>query len=217
MRNVVIILAGGVGSRMGCEVPKQFMEIGGRKVIECTVDMFERNVLIDEIAVVMNPMYVKEMEDIVERNRWGKVACVLNGGSERYMSTLSALEWYRGRGEMNMLFHDAVRPFVSDRIINDVVSSLEVNDAVGVAVPVTDTIFEVDDSCVRSVLRRDVLRRAQTPQGFKYSVIARAYEKCGIVARYLPEVRIAVVDGDKRNIKITYKEDLLFAERLFNV
>ena len=111
--NIAVILAGGVGSRVGADRPKQFLEIRGRMVIERTIDAFEANANIDEIAVVINPMYIEEMESIVKRNRWKKVRRVLKGGAERYMSTLSAIKAYGDLEEANVLFHDAVRPMVS--------------------------------------------------------------------------------------------------------
>jgi 2-C-methyl-D-erythritol 4-phosphate cytidylyltransferase len=222
MKNVAIILAGGEGRRMGGDRPKQFLDLGGRSVIERCVDVFEANGRIDEIAVVMHADYVEEMREMVKSNGWQKVSRVLCGGAKRYLSTVAALEAYKGVGECNMIFHDAARPFVSERIINDVVDALKEYEAVGVAVPMTDTVFEVDErgGVVVSIPRRSSLRRAQTPQGFRYSIVSRAYElalkdegfastdDCGTVLRYVPEVKIHLVDGDESNIKLTYKEDL---------
>ena len=229
MKNIAVILAGGVGSRLGADRPKQFLEIGGRMVIERTIDDFEANGCIDEIAVVINPMYVQEMEEIiVKRNEWKKVTKVLKGGAERYMSTLSAIEAYRNTEEANMIFHDAVRPLVSQEIIDRVVKSLQEHDAVGVAVKVTDTIWEAEGEAIKTVPDRNVLRKAQTPQAFRLSVIKEAYRRglqdpkmgstddCGMVMRYMPEKKIYIVEGEERNIKLTYKEDVPYIEMLLN-
>lgn len=224
--NIAIILAGGVGSRVGCTTPKQFLKVAGKTVIEHTIDVFDGNSLIDEIAVVINPSYFDEMESIVTRNRWKKVRRVLRGGAERYMSTLSAIVAYKGYGNCNMIFHDAVRPLVNSRIIRDVVAALDKYDAVDVAVAATDTVIEVDESgkFINKIPKRMLLRRSQTPQAFKYDVIAKAYEKalkdpdfvstddCGTVVKYMPEVRIYVVEGEETNMKLTYKEDLFVVE-----
>lgn len=226
--NIAVILAGGVGSRLGADRPKQFLEIRGRMVIERTIDAFEANANIDEIAVVINPMYIDEMESIVKRNGWKKVRRVLKGGTERYMSTLSAIKAYGDMEEANMLFHDAVRPMVSQVIIDRVINALEEHDAVGVAVKVTDTIWETDDDTIKSIPNRNMLMRAQTPQAFKMRVIKEAYriglqdqnmcstDDCGMVMRYIPEEKIYIVEGEEQNIKLTYKEDIPYIEMLIN-
>lgn len=228
MKNIAIILAGGVGSRFGADKPKQFLEIGGRMVIERTIDAFEHHGRIDEIAVVINHTFIPDMEEIVRRNEWKKVTKVLKGGAERYMSTLSAIEAYRDAEDVNMIFHDAVRPMVSQEIIDRVVTALEHHDAVGVAVKVTDTIWKVDGDTINSIPDRNSLRKAQTPQAFRLSVIKEAYRRglqdptmsstddCGMMMRYMPEKKIYIVEGEERNIKLTYKEDVPYIEMLLN-
>ncbi|MBR6067863.1 MAG: 2-C-methyl-D-erythritol 4-phosphate cytidylyltransferase [Bacteroidales bacterium] len=229
--NIAVILAGGVGSRLGYSTPKQFLKVAGKTVIEHTIDIFDNNSLIDEIAVVIHPLYIDEMENIVVRNQWKKVKRILKGGDERYMSTLSAIESYKGCDDCNMIFHDAVRPLVNNRIIKDVIDALNKYDAVDVAVPATDTIIEVDEDgkFIDKIPKRKLLRRGQTPQAFKYSIIAKAYEKalkdsdfvstddCGTVVKYMPEVKIFVVEGDESNMKLTYKEDLFLLDKLFQL
>jgi 2-C-methyl-D-erythritol 4-phosphate cytidylyltransferase len=122
-----------------------------------------------------------------------------------------------------VLFHDAARPLLDQRIIADCVRALDAHLAIGVAIPSSDTIVEVRDAVVTGMPPRETLQRCQTPQGFRLSVIRKAYEladadpqfaafaatdDCGIVLRYLPEVPIRVVPGSERNIKITYPSDL---------
>lgn len=225
MRNVAIILAGGTGSRVGESCPKQFIKICGRTVVEHSVDAFERCDVIDEIAVVMHPMWVDKMNEIAESNKWTKLRKVLCGGKERYMSTVAAIEAYRGKGECNMIFHDAARPLVGGRIIREVAEMLERCEAVGVAIPVTDTVFVAENGTISSVPDRNKLFRAQTPQAFKLSVINRAYEialqdehfrstdDCGTVMRYLPDIDIHLIEGEEKNMKLTYPEDVEIAER----
>lgn len=222
-----MVLAGGSGRRLGGDMPKQFLTIAGRRVVEYTIDVFERNAAINEVAVVVNPLYLNYMREIVESNRWTKVRQLLQGGEERHLSTLSAIEAYKGCGRCNLIFHDAVRPLVSDRVISDVVEALERHDAVGVAVPLTDTLFKMREHSdeVEAVPPRNLLRRAQTPQAFRYEVIAEAYRKalsdkdftttddCSVVLRYMPEVSIHVVEGDESNIKLTYRDDITLIEQ----
>lgn len=230
MRNIAVILAGGVGSRLGYEKPKQFLVVAGRMVIEHTVEAFERHEAIDEIAIVMNPSHVEEMEEIVKRNGWKKVKHVLKGGAERYYSTLAAIEAYKDINEVNMLFHDAVRPCVSKEVIDRVIEALKEHEAVNVGVAATDTIMEVDTNgeYITGIPKRNMLRRVQTPQGFRFSVIKEAYRRglqdpemestddCGMVLKYMPEIPIYVVEGEERNVKLTYKEDIHYIERLIS-
>lgn len=222
MKNIAVILAGGVGKRLGGERPKQFLMVGGRMVIEHTVEAFERHEGIDEIAIVMNPDHVGEMEEIVKRNGWKKVSRVLKGGAERYHSTLAAIEGYGDDyANANMIFHDAVRPCVSKAVIDRVIEALEEHEAVNVGVASTDTIMEVDGKgeYITKIPNRKMLRRVQTPQGFRVRVIKEAYRRamanaiestddCGMVLKYMPEIPIYVVDGEERNVKLTYREDV---------
>ena len=130
-----------------------------------------------------------------------------------------------------MLFHDAVRPLLSQRVIADCVDALVEYEAVDTAIPSADTIIQVDETgrTIDDVLRRGLLRRGQTPQGFRLSVIRRAYAKaaqdtefeatddCTVVLRYTPEVPIAVVAGDDRNMKVTEPIDVYIADKLFQL
>lgn len=223
-KNIAVILAGGVGSRLGLSTPKQFLKVAGKMVLEHTVDAFERNSHIDEIAIVSNPFYVSDIENLVLKNRWQKVKRILEGGKERYDSSLSAIRAYEG-SDANLIFHDAVRPLVSQRILNDVVKALQQYRAVDVAVPTTDTIIEVEGDFIRAIPDRSRLMRSQTPQAFHIDVIAKAYEvalqdpafkvtdDCGVVVKYLPDVSIYIVMGEERNMKLTYKEDICLLER----
>lgn len=230
IKNVAVILAGGSGQRLGDALPKQFIKIAGKKVIEHTIDAFERNASIDEICVVVHPDYVRDIEAIVLNNHFTKLRRILNGGKERYHSSLAAIRSYDGAEEVNLIFHDSVRPLVNDRIINDCVAALSKYDAVDVAVPTTDTIISVDDDDeIVKIPKRSFLRNGQTPQAFKLSVIKEAYSRaladskfmttddCGVVLKYMPEVPIYVVKGEQFNMKLTYKEDIFLLDKLFQL
>ncbi len=222
MKNIAVLLAGGVGSRLGLSIPKQFYNVGGRMIIEHSVDVFEKNSNIDEIYIVCNKQYIYLMEEARANNTWTKVTKVLNGGSERYESSINALK--ECEGEANVFFHDAVRPLVSHRIIDDVVEALKTNNAVTVAVPVTDTIVKATGDFVEEIPVRSTLFASQTPQAFKISTIKKAYElaledkelnvtdDCGIVRTYLPGEPIYIVKGDDTNIKVTFKKDIELLE-----
>lgn len=227
MKNIAIILAGGSGRRMGNALPKQFLKVNERMIIEHTIDAFERSVRIDEIAVVTHPDYVEEMKGIIAANAWKKVGRVLLGGKERTDSTLSALRAYT-EGDDRLLIHDGVRPLVSQEIIENVCDALMTCDAVNVVIPAVDTIIEVKDGAMVAAPKRENLRQVQTPQGFKRAVLAQAFDRaledpafvatddCGVVFKYAPDTTIKIVDGDTTNIKITYKEDLEFAKKILD-
>lgn len=230
-RNVAVILAGGIGSRLGSATPKQFVKVAGKMVIEHTVDVFEHHPSIDEIAIVVHPEYINMMEEIVLKNHWHKVKKILRGGSERYHSSLSAIQAYDSEPDSKLVFHDAVRPLVSHQIIDDVIAALDKYNAVDVAVAATDTIIEVDNrgECITHIPNRNLLRRGQTPQAFRQSAIKQAYERavkdyafrstddCGTVVKYLPEEPVFVVQGDESNMKLTYKEDVFLLDKLFQL
>ena len=114
MKNIAIILAGGTGQRLGDSIPKQFLKVAGKKVIEHTLDVFQNHPQIDEIAVVSNPNFLNEIENIAIKNNYTKLKKILQGGKERYHSSLSAINAYDGDKEINLIFHDAVRPLVND-------------------------------------------------------------------------------------------------------
>ncbi len=227
--NIAVILAGGVGSRLDSSHPKQFFKVAGKTVIEHTIEVFERNSLIDEIAVVINPAYLTTIEEIVLKNGWRKVRKILKGGAERYHSSMAAIEAYAGCQDVNLIFHDAVRPLITDRIIHDTIQALDTYNAVDVAVPAVDTIISVHGDYIDAIPDRSKLRRGQTPQGFKLETIQEAYkcalldpdfkstDDCGVVLKYLPNEKIYVVRGEESNMKLTYKEDSYLLDKLFQL
>jgi 2-C-methyl-D-erythritol 4-phosphate cytidylyltransferase len=229
MRTVAVVLAGGVGTRVGLDIPKQLIKIAGRPIIEHTLEVLAASPLIDEILVMMTPGYLDDVRAIIRKGGYDKVSQILEGAQTRNGTTSRALAAL-GDDECNVLFHDAVRPLVSQRIIEDCVAALQQHEAVDTAIPSADTIISVkDDDTIDDVLPRSVLRRGQTPQGFRLSVIRRAYEladkdpdfvatdDCTVVLRYLPEVPIAVVAGDERNMKVTEPIDVYLADKLFQL
>ncbi|MDP9433866.1 MAG: bifunctional cytidylyltransferase/SDR family oxidoreductase [Actinomycetota bacterium] len=226
---VAVVLAGGSGSRVGLDVPKQLLKVAGRTIIEHSVAALHDCDVVDEIVVVMTPAFVPEVRALLVRPELPKVTRVLPGGSDRNASTRVALDAL-GEQECNVLFHDAVRPLLSQRVITDCVQALQSYEAVDVAIPSADTIVQVDDDeHVLEIPDRSHLRRGQTPQGFRLSVIRRAYEiaagdptlratdDCGVLLHCLPEVPIHVVRGDEHNMKVTYPVDLFIADKLFQL
>lgn len=228
MTNVAVILAGGMGTRVGGNTPKQLLPLSdGRSVLEHSVDAFEAASCIDEIVIVMHPEWIKEAEELCRRNAWQKVRQIIAGGSERWESSWHAIQAFSGQlSDISLWLHDAARPFVSQRILSDVAEALETHAAVTVGVPVTDTLYKVRRDDVRgtkeveTIPSRADFMRAQTPQAFHLDVLKEAFERAlaqgqvavtddvGIVQAYMPEQPIFIVSGEEANRKITYAEDL---------
>ncbi|HEY3904230.1 MAG TPA: IspD/TarI family cytidylyltransferase [Streptosporangiaceae bacterium] len=250
MRTVAVVLAGGSGLRLGGELPKQLQLLAGRTLLEHSVAAFEQAPGVDDIVVVMPAAFVETAASILG-NKYGKLRRIIPGGADRPGSTRSAIDLLSQEPspalaehaladpaladpalagpECNVLFHDAARPLVDQRIIADCVATLAEHEALGVVVPTADTIVQLADGTMLSIPPRESLGRCQTPQGFRLSVIRLAYElaavdleagtftatdDCGMVLRYLPEVPVKAVAGSERNLKITYPGDLRVAESL---
>lgn len=249
MRNIAVILAGGSGTRMGLDRPKQFLQLDGKTILEHSVETFLQNRLIEAVIIVSNPGFVTDVEAIVASHRqaagWDKVLTVISGGKERSDSSVNALrfvvqhlqddcadsgdtatEMRRPATDVNLIFHDAVRPLVDQRIITDVCETLLTHVAVNVTLPVVDTIIQATHGVMLSTVDRSTLQRVQTPQGFRLDTIAEAYrlalddpdfratDDCGVVLRYLPDTPIALVRGSERNLKLTFRDDIPLFEFL---
>jgi 2-C-methyl-D-erythritol 4-phosphate cytidylyltransferase len=235
MRTVAVVLAGGMGARFGSSLPKQLQVLGGATLLARCVGAFGRASGVDDVLVVTAAELTGQVRDQLAGSR---VADVIAGGVARTDSTQRAIAWLRSRAaaepgqDWKVLFHDAARPLVDQKIIADCIAALDRWDAVGVVVPSADTIVQLADGTFGRILPRDSLARCQTPQGFRLSVITRAYElaatdpgfagtaatdDCGVVLRYLPEVPVGTVQGSERNLKITYPADLAIAQALLDL
>lgn len=231
MYNIAVILAGGIGSRVGGNIPKQLLPLeDGRSILEHSIEAFETSPCIDEIAVVMHQDWISTMERLCQTNPWQKLTKIIPGGKERWESSYNAIcayNKYANLGGFTILLHDAARPFVSQCIIAGVCEALEKHEAVTVAVPVTDTLYKVQrdkgqsTKFVQAVEDRADFMRAQTPQAFHLDVITAAFEDAiqkgyirsvtddvAVLKAYQPQTQICIVQGDEQNRKITYKEDL---------
>ncbi len=227
-KNLAIILAGGSGERFKGDIPKQFLKLAGKTVIEHTIDVFEKSRKIDAIYIVVNPHYYNQMLSIVEKSGYKKVRKILKGGNSRQESSKIGIFAADDNFE-NVLIHDAVRPFVSDEIIERVIKGLKKYNAVDTAVSSPDTIIKINKkSEIEFIPERKFLKRGQTPQGFKLKIIKKAHElsekevflgatdDCSLVLKYGLS-KVLVVDGSNDNIKITYPIDIYIADKIFQV
>jgi ribitol-5-phosphate 2-dehydrogenase (NADP+) / D-ribitol-5-phosphate cytidylyltransferase len=228
-RRIAVLLAGGVGVRIGLDIPKQLLKVAGKTLLEHTLAALDGHPMVDEVVVMMAPGHLDAVRAIVRDGGYRKVTQILEGGDTRNETTQRALAAL-GDEESHVLFHDAVRPLLSARIITECFEALEEHPAVDVAIPSADTIIEVgDDNTIRDIPPRAALRRGQTPQAFRASVIRRAYDladrdpgfeatdDCTVVLRYLPGEPIWVVRGDERNMKVTEPIDVYLADKLFQL
>ena len=222
---VAVVLGGGAGNRFGAATPKQLLTLGGKTLIEHCVTAFRQAPGVDDVLLVMPPGYADEAAQLLG----DQVSAVITGGVTRSDSVRNALAHLAAREDAEttgVLLHDAARPLVTQQIIADCVSALRSYDAIGTAVPSSDTIVVAKDGVMSHVPPRETLHRAQTPQCFRLSVIAEAHklaaddpgftptDDCGVVLRYLPDVPVHIVPGSERNIKVTYPGDLAVAEVL---
>lgn len=225
MKKIVVILAAGLGKRVGEDLPKQWILIHGKPIIEYTIAVFHANPQIDEISVVLSPDFVGKLGDYIDLEQYPKIKAQIEGGKERYESTLAALNYYKDVSEAHILFHDAARPLITTEVVSRVLSALQDYKAVLTAIPSADTIVEVDSNKeVAHYPNRSEVYRAQTPQGFHLSLIREAFrlalldsqkkvtDDCSLVHYYLPQIPIKVVEGASENFKITYPEDIVFFE-----
>jgi 2-C-methyl-D-erythritol 4-phosphate cytidylyltransferase len=224
-RMVAVVLGGGVGTRFGAVLPKQLLTLDGKSLVEHCVAAFAAAPAVDEILLVMPAAYYAEAKKLVG----DQVSAIIEGGVTRSDSVRNALAYLSARhrpAETGVLIHDAARPLVSQPIIAACAAALAEHDAIGTAVPASDTILVVGDGTISHIPPRETLYRAQTPQCFRLDVIARAHalaaadpdfaptDDCGVVLRYLPDTPVHVVPGSESNIKVTYPADLAIAEAL---
>jgi len=217
-----IILAAGLGKRMGGNTMKQYLQVGCRPVIVQTLLVFEKSLIVDEVILVSPESELASSMRFVKEAGLHKVVKILAGGKERQDSVRNGLHAVSKKSGI-VIIHDGVRPFVTEKIISDVVAAAEASGAALAAVPVKDTVKEAAGKVVNRTIPRDKLWLAQTPQAFRYEVIKAAFENADINGlrgtddASLVEAagnKVSIVMGSYSNIKITTPEDLRYAKML---
>jgi 2-C-methyl-D-erythritol 4-phosphate cytidylyltransferase len=221
--NVAIIAAAGQGTRMAGKRPKQFLELAGTPIIFHTLQVFEQCDSIQEIIVVIAAAESAEFLSLAGQRELRKLSKVVTGGATRAESVLRGLQAVRETNVDIVAVHDGVRPFVTTDEISRTVTAAQTSGAAILVSSPVDTVKEVRDGVVVKTLRRGDLRNALTPQCFQYKLLRRAYAQADILDPDLTDesslverlgIEVAVVEGSRRNIKITREEDLILAEAM---
>ena len=221
--NIAIIAAAGAGTRVASDRPKQFLLLAGAPVIVHTLRAFEQCDSIHEVIVVLPAEESAGFLSMAGKFGLRKVARVVPGGATRADSVKRGLMSVRAATAEIVAVHDGVRPFVTADEISRVVTAAQEHRAAILVAPVTDTIKQVEDQAVLKTLDRGALRRALTPQCFRYELLREAYRQADVNDPSLTDESalveqlgqsVTVVEGSARNIKITTAEDLELAEAL---
>jgi 2-C-methyl-D-erythritol 4-phosphate cytidylyltransferase len=235
MKVIVIIPAAGLGTRMAPAgkkgVPsKQFFEINGTPILIHTLRVFARNKQVTHIVVALRKNEMEQFGKRLDKEKIGAKVVMVEGGEHRQDSVANAVASLQAAPDDIVLVHDAVRPFVDDEIIAAVIHEVEKHGAAIAGLPAVDTIKQVertaDGAIITSTIPRERVVQAQTPQGFRYSIIKRAFDsatedgftgtdEASLVERLGESV--SVVMGSARNIKITTPADMELAEYLLGL
>ena len=216
--NTAIIVAAGSGTRFGGEIPKQFVEIDGKPLLIHTLEKFENCAAIDEITVVLAANEIEKFRVILNSFNLQKIVKLVAGGNSRAASVLNGLNSLNAAVTEIVAVHDGARPFVSIAEIALTVEKAAETGASCLVGKVTDTIKKVANGKITGTINRESLRRALTPQTFRYEILRRAYDEneigesatdeCSLVENL--GIEITCVEGSAKNIKVTHREDLEF-------
>ena len=214
------ILAGGTGSRMNRDIPKQFIELDGKPIIIHTIEKFLNVEEVDKIVISVVEDYMDYTKDLISKYLDTDKVFVIKGGSSRSESLMNVCNYIGKDSNDIILTHDAARPFVSERIIRDNIELMKKGeyDAVGTFIPAIDTIAEFKDGLLSNIPLRDNLYNVQTPQTFRVNELLDSYnsltesEKSILTDAtkiyLLKGKKVGLVLGDRNNIKITTDFDL---------
>lgn len=219
MELTVIITAGGIGQRMGADLPKQFLPVCGIPILQRTIQKFHDFNANAQLLLTLPEEWLDYWKNLCKEHSFSTPHQVISGGKERYDSVKKALS--HAAGEI-VLVHDGVRPFVSEDVITRVLASVDDQTAVVPAIPFTSSVRKGTQT-KNVAVDRSTLWSVQTPQGFTKNVITRAYRQpfsreitddASLVEKL--GVSTTIVEGDVKNIKITTPLDLSIAESILD-
>ncbi|MCQ2511982.1 MAG: 2-C-methyl-D-erythritol 4-phosphate cytidylyltransferase [Lachnospiraceae bacterium] len=228
MKTFGIIVAGGAGTRMGGNIPKQYMDVNGKPLLYYTLKAFEESDVTDVSVVVAKEYLQFVLTEIIDRYGFKKVIRVCEGGKERLDSSFHALDDLSDVAAEDdiVLIHDGARPFVRAEFINKMIVAVKDHGAAIAGMPVKDTIKIADaDGFVAETTQRALTWQIQTPQGFHYGDILQAYrifsrnrmrkmatDDSMVYEAVFPEKKVKLVEASYDNIKITTPDDLEVAK-----
>lgn len=219
MKNYAIIVAGGSGSRMNAEIPKQFLLLDGRPILMHTIEAFFNSEISPAIILVLNVDFHAYWEELCRQYNFTIPHTLVKAGSQRFLSVKNGLKVIKGNGIVAV--HDAVRPLISSEIISRSFSEASAYGNAVTAIPSKDSVRQLSGD-ISTALNRNEIFLVQTPQTFEVGLLKKAYKQpyrieftddASVVEKL--GVPIHLVAGDSRNIKITFPEDLLLAELFF--
>ena len=222
MKIIAIIPAGGKGIRSGSTAPKQFLKFSGKELIVHTLEVFQKNNLIDEIIVAASTSYFSLLKKLKEKYNISKIMNVVEGGKERQDSVFNALTSIKADKHDLIVVHDAARPLLPQNVLTDAINTAKTKGNALVCLKVKDTLIN-GNKIVKNYLNRNETYNVQTPQIFRYSDLSRAMNVAkkkkfygtdeSILIKKLGK-KIHIVEGSSLNFKITTKEDLQIFKKL---
>jgi len=222
LKNYAIILAAGSGSRLKVNTPKAFLKLNDLYLLEYSMLTLLSIEEICGIILVIPEAFVGMTKQIIEDKNYPENIKVIKGGNNRFESSKIGISLIDDP-KAKVLIHDAARPFVSKRIIQDCLLKLQLNDAVNTLAPITDTVVRIQNNEIIETVDRELYRQTQTPQGFDLNCLKKAHKYAkdhnikditddfGLVLK-LKTARCAWVNGESMNFKITHKDDLALAK-----
>ncbi len=215
---VAVIVAGGSGQRMGTAIPKQFLPLAGKPVLYYSIKAFKDAIPDINIVLVLPEEHISYSNMVLQAFEERIDVTIVSGGANRYESVYNGLR--EAAGSDVVFVHDGVRPFINKDLINRCLQTAWTNGSAIPAIAVTDSIRQISDNSHKAV-DRETLRAIQTPQTFRTDLLLEAFEQPyqpiftdeATVAEIFG-MEVTLVEGLKRNIKITTPEDLAVAEVL---
>ena len=222
MRIYAVIPAGGIGTRSGFSLPKQYLKINGKELIAYTLDVFQKNRSVDEIVISADPFYFKLLEKIKKKYSFSKLSGLVKAGKERQDSVYNGLTSLSASAGDIVLVHDAVRPLLPAKVLSDAIKTAKEKGNAIVCIKAKDTLIRGKD-LVEKYIEREEVCYVQTPQIFEYSVLKKAMDKAfkdefrgtdeSMLVQRLNE-KINIVEGSVFNFKVTSKEDIKLLSKL---
>ena len=220
-----IIVAGGSGKRFNSEIPKQFLKLKDEPILAYSIEKFEKSKLIDEVILVVPGQFIGFCQkNIIAKYCFRKITQIISGGTTRQASAYNGLQKVSKKCNL-VLVHDGVRPLVESKEIETVIKLAQKFKAAILAVPVKETVKLVNNNMIVKTEDRKKFYLAQTPQVFEKTLLSKAFEKakkdkfvgtdCSSLVERLG-VKVRILEGSERNIKITTAEDFKLAEILMS-